>query len=151
MLMPPGRVEREPGGDAEAAARPRASLERAAVERYALAHADQPVARPVACAQGATAVVLDQQLQRTRQVADPDGCARRPGVLDRVCEPLLDDPVGGEVDPGREGGPLALQLELDVEAGGAGLLDELLELVEPRLGGQRETFAAGAQDAEQPA
>ena len=44
------------------------------------------------------AVVLDLDLDVVARVADGDPGARRAGVLERVRQSLLHDPVGGEVD-----------------------------------------------------
>ena len=44
----------------------------------------------------------DLELERLARVADDHVRAGGAGVLERVRERLLDDPVGGQVDPGRE-------------------------------------------------
>ena len=60
------------------------------------------------------------------------------GVLERVGEALLDDPVGGEVDALGERKRLAVDVELDREPGAADLAHQRVEAVEPGLGRQLE-------------
>ena len=48
------------------------------------------------------AVVGDLELDRVLLVGDPHRRARRAGVLERVGQRLLHDPVGGQVDAGRQ-------------------------------------------------
>ena len=50
--------------------------------------------------------------------------ARPPGVLERVGERLLHDPVGGKVDARRQLAPLALDADVDRQAGLAHVLDQ---------------------------
>jgi hypothetical protein len=52
----------------------------------------------------AVAVVLDPHVQDLAPVADADAGPGRAGVLERVGQRLLDDPVGRQVDPGRPRG-----------------------------------------------
>ena len=72
----------------------------AAVQRGALAHADQPepavAARPAVAR--AAAVVDDLDLELVGPVAQVHVGARRPRVLERVGQRLLHDPVGRDVD-----------------------------------------------------
>ena len=91
---------RAPRSRAVAAA---AGLERAAEQRDPLAHADGARARAGrAPALGAGAVVEDRQLELVGAVAQAHLGAQRPRVLDHVGQRLLDDPVGREVDAGRQ-------------------------------------------------
>ena len=55
----------------------------------------------VSCPQRSGAVVEDLERQPLG-VTDPDGDLAGSGVLDRVGQCFLDDPVGGDVDAGRE-------------------------------------------------
>jgi hypothetical protein len=50
---------------------------------------------------GAGAVVRNLELKLVLAIADDHSGARRPGVLERVRQRLLHDPVGGEVDARR--------------------------------------------------
>ena len=58
----------------------------------------------------------------------------RSGVLESVRQRLLHDPVGGQLDCRRQRSRRALDLERDLEAGRANLVDEAVELVEAGLG-----------------
>jgi len=78
------------------------------------------------------------------------GRARVAGVLERVRQRLLDDPVRGQLDPDRELPTLALDAELDGKARLAELPDEGGYVVEPRLGRQRLVHVT-AEHAEQAA
>jgi hypothetical protein len=51
-----------------------------------------------------------------RGVTDDDERPRRPRVLERVRERLLDNPEGGQVDAGGQLGGLALDAKLDGES-----------------------------------
>ena len=82
---------------------------------------------------GALAGVGDRQLERVGAVAERDRGVRAAGVLDDVRQRLLHDPVGGQVDALRQRPRLALDGQLDADAGGAGALEQLVELAEPRL------------------
>src|SRR5919201_6211727 len=116
--------------------RPRAGLELAAVHGDALAHADEAVSALVALAPAWT-VVAHRQLDVAVAVANDDLGSLRPGVLERIREPLLDESVGGEVGTGGKLYRLALDAQLHREPRLARLFDPLLELVEGRLRGER--------------
>src|SRR5919109_2548209 len=58
--------------------------------------------------------------------------ARRAAACLIVRQPLLHQPIGGQVDAGREGDGLALDLQVHRQPGGAGLSDELVEPVQAR-------------------
>src|SRR5581483_10399782 len=73
------------------------------------------------------------------------------GVLERVREGLLDDPVRGEVDGRWEIVALALDGELDLEARGTDRRCEALELGDPRLRRKRRVVVVLAEHAEQAA
>ena len=72
-------------------------------------------------------------------------------MLDRVRQALLHEPVGSQVDAGRELRRLALDLELDGEPRLARLRDEPVKVLEARLWRQRGRFLRPAQDADEPA
>ena len=69
-------------------------------------------------------------------------------MLDDVRQRLLHDAVGGEVEPGGQLAPLALDRELDRHAGAARALDQRVELAQRRL---RRVLGVlvGVQHAEQ--
>src|SRR6266498_887243 len=93
-------LDREPGAQAVAASGAGAGLELAAVDRHALAHADQAVSALVAVAAAET-VVAHGQLDLPVAVPDEHLGVLRPSVLEGVRQALLDEPVSGEVDAGR--------------------------------------------------
>ena len=88
----------------------------AAQHRHPFPHADQAVAgsRP---RRASCACVADLERDRSLLVPHRHVRPRRPGVLERVRERLLDDPVGGELDAERQLAPLSLDLELDRQSG----------------------------------
>jgi len=118
-----------------AGAPPRAAgpgLEASAEDRHALADAGQPA--PAAAGRTcAAAVVGDLDLDAVVAVADDRSHLRSAGVLGGVCEPFLDDPVGGELERRRKLAPLPLHPQLHTQAGLAHRLDEPLEIRESRL------------------
>ena len=131
----------------------RLGLERAAVERRALAHADQAVAGVAVAARGRAGAVVGD-LERDVALAEVDGDVRRgarAGVLADVGQRLLHDAVGGEVDAGRERALPAADLDVDRDVGGAALGHELVQPREARLRRRGRVLLVGAQDAEQPA
>ena len=77
------------------------------------------------------AVVGDLELERVRSVANVDARPRLPGVLERVRQRLLDDPVGRELDPDRELAWLAFDLELDSKPGFPELVTRIGTSVSP--------------------
>ena len=78
------------------------------------------------------ALVGHLDLQGERLVAEPDPRPRAPGVLERVGQGLLDDPVGGELQAGVKGPWRPIHGQFDRETGAADLLDELAESLEAR-------------------
>src|ERR671937_64382 len=127
--------------------RPRAGLELAAVHGDALAHADEAVSALVAVAAART-VVAHRQLDVAVAVANDDLGPLRPGVLERIREPLLDEPVSGEVDAGRKLSRGAFDPQLHREPSLARLLDQPLELLETGLRGERGRLLGPAEDAD---
>src|SRR5918996_1308362 len=101
----------------------------------------------------AAAVVGDLDLQDLAAVADADLGPGRAGVPERVGQGLLDDPVGRQVDPGRQGPRLALDRHLDRQAGLPGRPGQRLQVGEARLGGEvgAVLLLAVAQQPQQPA
>ena len=70
-------------------------------------------------------------------------------VLARVRQRFLHDPIGGQVGAERYGPGHALDAQLDWQASESRLLDQGLEVVEPRLGGEPEFLTVAAEHAEQ--
>src|SRR5438128_2144945 len=132
-----------------AALGPRACLELAAVHGDPLAHADEAVSALVAVAPTG-AVVHDRQLDVAVAVADEHLGVRRARVLERVREPFLDEPVGGQVDTGGKRYRLSLDAQLHREPGLARLHDQALELLEGRLRGERGRLLGPPEDADHP-
>ena len=123
-----------------------ADVERPAVERDALAHPDEPVPAIAVMARGGpAAVVADLDLHRACLVAHEHASPRPAGVLGRVRQRLLDDPVGGKIDAGRERDRLALHAQLDAQAAVAGAVGERLHRGEAGL--RRVRLAVGAAPA----
>ena len=102
-----------------------AGVEAAAVEGDPLAHADQAVAAADRRVRRACAVVGDLELERVGAVADADRRVRVAGVLERVGQRLLDDPVRRQLDPDGQLAPLALDAKLDRKARLPQLPDQL--------------------------
>src|SRR4029453_5001981 len=103
--------------DDEAANWMRTGFDRAAVHRHALAHTREPVTAGAVLALRRPPVVRDLEVDGVPAVADGPPRVRGPCVLDRVRQRLLDDPVGGEVEAGRELDRVALDCQLDGEPG----------------------------------
>src|SRR5881409_1550638 len=76
--------------------------------------------------------------------------ARPPPACLSACQPLLDDPVGGQVDPLWHRPRLALDMEVDVEPGLTDLVEQPVEVREARLRGERRRrrLAFGAEHPE---
>ena len=87
--------DRQQDANGEAAARPPAGVEPAAVERDAFTHADEAVPAARRPLRRSRAVVGDLELERVRAVANVDASRALARVLERVRQRLLDDPVGG--------------------------------------------------------
>src|SRR4051794_22857604 len=126
-------LEREAGAHAEAPTGAGADLELAAVEGDSLAHADQAVPA-VRLARCRGAVVADLEPQRLGLVGDGDPGGRGAGVLERVGERFLHDPIGGELDAGRQRLGFAVDDEVGWQAGAPQLLGERREVGQPGLG-----------------
>ena len=121
----------QPGAHARSrrrrAARPRARRRRARRARASRRARGRRRGRSPA----AGAVVDDLDLERVGAVAQrAPRRARSPGVLERVRERLLHDPVGGQVDARRQRPRLALDAQLDRQPGAAHLREQRVELVE---------------------
>ena len=70
-------------------------------------------------------------------------------MLERVGEALLDDAVGGEVDPRRELQPLSLEAQGHRQSRLLDLRDQLVEMLQPRLGRKSGmAFGAGRHQAQ---
>ena len=99
--------------------RARAGLQRAAVERDALAHAQEPeaVAGPArpGCPRAAP-VVGDLEAERARVAADGHPRVVRAGVLGRVRERLLHDAERCQIDAGRQRLVARADVERDLQA-----------------------------------
>src|SRR5262249_55571153 len=106
-----------------------------------------PAALPVAPA-GPT--VGDGHFDAPVGVAHEDLGPLRARVLDRVRQALLDEPVGGQVDPGRQPHRVALDPQLDRQPRLARVLDQPLELLEARLGRQCRSSLGVTQHAGHP-
>src|SRR5919201_4775307 len=142
--------DRKPRAKPVAAAYARSGLELAAVDRHALAHVDEAVSALVAVAP-ARAVVAHGELDVPVAVANEPLRRMRPRVLEAVRQALLDEPVRGEVDPGRKLLGRAFDAELDRKPRFACLLDELVEVLEARLRGEGGGLFGPAEDADHPA
>src|SRR5205085_9609065 len=139
--------DREPCAKPVAAAYAGSGLELSAVHRDALAHADEAVSTLVAVAP-AWSVVAHGEFHVPVAVADEDLRVVRPGVLDGVRQAFLDEPVRGEIDTGRKLLRCAFDPQLDRKPRLARLLDELVEVLEARLGGERGGLFGPAEDAD---
>src|SRR5437763_3147952 len=141
--------DRKPRAKPVAAARPRSGLELAAVDGHALAHADEAVSTLVAVAP-ARAVVAHGELDVPVAVADEHLRLAGSRVLQRVRQALLDEPVLGEVDSGRQLLRRAFDAQLDRKPSVACMLDELVEVLEARLRGEGRRLFGPAKDADHP-
>src|ERR1700733_387528 len=96
--------ERQPDGDAEAAAGGRAAREVAAEQRGALAHAGDPVSgpgHPATMPAAAASAVGDLDGQLPVLPVDADLALTGAGMADHVGDRLLDDAERRQVDVGR--------------------------------------------------
>ena len=73
------------------------------------------------------------------------------GVLERVGETLLHNPIRGEVDPWRERETLPGEVQLDGQPGAADLLDQRVEAVKAGLRRELDAIAVTAHHTEQTA
>ena len=129
--------QREPRLD-EVAAVAAAGVELSAVDADAFAHAGDAAPAADRRRRGARrARVGDAQFEVLRAVADAHGRGGRAGVLERVRERLLDDPVRAQLQPGREVAAVALDHELDGKSGAADVAEQRGEVAEPRLRRER--------------
>ena len=104
------------------------------------------------CAGGPVAVVGHLDLDIIRSIADDHRDPRWTGMAQRVGERLLDDSVGGDVDPRRERTGSPSTRRSTGRPARAHLVDQRLDVGETRLGHHRLLLAViAAQDAEQPA
>ena len=69
-------------------------------------------------------------------------------MLKGVRQAFLHEPVGGQVNAGRELNRLALDPQLDRQAGLARLLDQPLDLLQAGLRGERGRLLGPSQDAD---
>src|SRR3954462_13311812 len=134
--------------DAEAAVRAGADLERAAVESDAFAHPDEPVPNAIGRERGSIPVVTYVEFELVLAVVDVHIGTRWAGVLADVGQRLLNDSVGGEVDPRRQRPGGAVDRQVHGQARLSRLLDEAIDVRQPRLRMQRPALVARAQDAE---
>jgi hypothetical protein len=104
----------------------------------------------VAACWGAT-VVRNFELERLLPVANYHVRLRRSGVLARVRERLLHDPVAGEVDSPRKRSRLVLDRKLDGQPSRAHVREERLELGEAGLGRELRLGLSPAEDPEEAA
>ena len=160
LTQPPSGAGASRAGEPAAAPAPGGEL--AAVERDALAHADQAAAL---AQQGAAveagvrvlgriadrAVVGDLDLEVAHAVAHGHDRAPGPGVAQAVGQALLDDAVGGEVHAGGELDRLALDLQVGLQARVVRAVEQGVEVGERGLGRERGLLLGAAQHAEQPA
>src|SRR4051794_13175782 len=139
--------------DAKAPAPPAPGLELAPVEAHALLHAEQAMAGVAGARAGPWPAVGDLYLERVVRPGHPHIRGRAAGVLERVGEALLDEPEGGEVEPGRQLAPLARHAQLDRQAGLPRALDQLAQSAHARLGRTAGRLARllVIEHAEQPA
>ena len=99
----------------------------------------------------ARAVVADGQLDVAVVVANEHLGVAGPRVLERVRQTFLHEPVGREVEAGRELHRVAFDLELDRQARLARLRDEPVEVLEARLRRESRCLLRPAQHADEPA
>src|SRR6266545_6618113 len=142
--------DREAGVKPVAAPRAGPGLEFSAVDRHALAHAHEPVAALVAAAV-AGAVVAHGHVDTPVAVADDHLRVLGTGVLERIREALLNQAVRGEIDAGRKLNGRALDPQFNRKSRFTRVLDELVEVLEARLGGQGRRLLGVPQHADHPA
>ena len=133
-------------------ARGRPGRQASAEHRDPLAHPDETatlVGRLDRCGAARTAVVLDLDVERPHQVADRDPGSSTTGVLQRVGQALLDDPIRRELEPRIQRPPRALDRQLDGEARTPNLFDQRVQPIEPgkRLSARRPRRGSRACDA----
>src|SRR5690349_24935480 len=126
----------------------------AAVDLDAFADADEPV--PVASTEavarrGTDAVVAYLGSQAVGSVAHGHVGVAGAGVLERVGQALLNDPVGRQVDRRRERERLAVDVQPDGQAGPADLVQQGAEGVEAGLGHQVDVVLVAAHGGQQTA
>ena len=94
------------------------------------------------------AVVRDRQLDVAVAVPDDDLGMAGARVLDRVGQPLLDEPVGGEVDARRQRLGRPLDPELDGQPELARVRDQPVQVLEARLGCERGRLLRAPEHAD---
>src|SRR5580765_3304595 len=104
----------------------------AAVQLGTLANADQPVARSAA-GPGPGSVVDDLEVELVGRVADTYACRGGAGVLERVRQRLLHDPVRREVDARGELYRRSFAHDVDRETHPGHRLGEIRQRVQPGL------------------
>src|SRR4029453_9748360 len=92
-----------------------------------------PARRSRARGAGRGSAVADRELDRGGPGADGHARRRSWGVLDHVGQGLLDDAKRRQVNALRQWAGIALDRELDRQAGRARALEQAVELPEPRL------------------
>src|SRR3954451_25101359 len=148
MFLP---LQGQSGMHAEASVLSVPGFDLAPEHRNALAHAHKALAGHGAilgCSPDATPIVAYVDLHVIVAIAELDRGARRAGVLERVPERLLDDPERRQVDARLEPLAVALDLQVHLEAGLAGPLDEGVELVHARLGREQKLVLALTEHAD---
>ena len=110
--------------------------------------ADEAVAAAVAGFRSGP-VVGDLELEAVFCIADGDQRGRRAGVLERVRQSFLHDPVCGEVDAGRQLRRIPLDGQFDRESGVAHLLHEVIDADQGRLWRQGQLLLAFAEQTEE--
>ena len=130
----------------------RARFELAAVDRYALAHADQAVTAAVRWrfAVRSLPVVRYLDLDVAVVVAHVHLGVRRGRVIDRVRQALLHEAVRRQVDAGWERYRLSLDLEVHREAGLASVGDERVDPAQARLWRQHRPTVRIPERADHP-
>src|SRR3954447_21264151 len=114
MAGSPGRQQ---DAEPEPAVLHRSRLELPAGQGAPLPDADQPLPAAGDVARRAGPVVGDLELEASRTVPDTDVDLPAPGVLERVGESLLHDPVGGHLDPAGKTGASPAHCQLPRKAG----------------------------------
>lgn len=112
-------------------------MELPAVELDTFAHTDQSAAR---MGRGgpwtARPRIGDLNDESVVAVVDARASSVNGGVLDHIGQGLLDDPVGRQVGPGGQGAGLPANREIHPHTCLSGLLDELVQVGQPRGWGQ---------------
>jgi hypothetical protein len=105
---------------------------------------------PAAAVSPDVPVVGNGELEGSFAVADRDFGACCARVFQRVRQGFLHDSVCREVDPGRKRPRLALDRDIDQEAGCSDVLDQRVEIGDARLRGELLLVLVTAEDSELP-